>query len=139
MVLMIFLGTRRRPFWAAFLLSFGFARAVSAAPEPFSPPRFPEPTFPAKTYNVHDFGVHGTGLTNETAAINEALERCSAQGGGTVVFPAGHYLAASIHLKNNVRLLLGKDAVITGAPTGFDAPEPNAYDKYQDFGHSHFH
>jgi len=66
------------------------------------------------------------------------LERCSAQGGGTVVFPAGHYLAASIHLKNNVRLLLGKDAVITGAPTGFDAPEPNAYDKYQDFGHSHF-
>ncbi|HEV8421964.1 MAG TPA: glycosyl hydrolase family 28 protein, partial [Chthoniobacterales bacterium] len=58
---------------------------------------------------------------------------------GNVVFPSGRYLAASIHLLSNVRLALDKDAVITGAKNGYDSPEPNAFEKYQDFGHSHFH
>lgn len=35
--------------------------------------------------------------------------------------------------------MLDKDAVITGANSGYDPPEPNAFEKYQDFGHSHFH
>ncbi len=72
-------------------------------------------------------------------AINEAIEKCNATGGGDVIFPAGTYLAASIHLKSNVRFLLDTDAVITGAQSGYDSPEPNPFDKYQDFGHSHFH
>jgi len=58
---------------------------------------------------------------------------------GDIVFPAGTYVAASIHLKSNIRFMLDKDAVITGADHGYDAPEPNAFDKYQDYGHSHFH
>jgi hypothetical protein len=106
---------------------------------PFTPPKFPLPVFKATKFNVRDFGAAGDGLTNDTPSINGAIEKCSSTGGGDVVFPAGNYLAASIHLKSNVRLLLDKDAIITGDKTGYDAPEPNPFDKYQDYGHSHFH
>ena len=99
-----------------------------------------KPTFADKTYNVMDFGATGKGEANDTPAIDKAIEKCSAEGGGDLKFPAGTYLAASIHLKSNVRFVLDKDAIIMGAKTGYDPPEPNEqYDKYQDFGHSHFH
>ena len=114
------------------------ARAAQSL-APFTPPEIPQPSFPAKSWSVSDFGARGDGSTNETPAINQAIDKCHAEGGGTVSFPAGKYLAASIHLKSNVRLLLDKDAVIVGAPTGFDAPEPTEFGKFQDFGHSHFH
>jgi polygalacturonase len=104
-----------------------------------TPPDFPLPKFGPAKVTVRDFGAKADGVTNDTAAINEAIEKCNATGGGDVIFPAGTYLAASIHLKSNVRFLLDTDAVITGAPRGYDPPEPNPSDKYQDFGHSHFH
>ena len=88
---------------------------------------------------MRDFGATGNGRDNDTAAINRAIAKCSAEGGGDVTFPAGTYLGASIHLQSNVRLVLDKNAIITGAQRGYDPPEPNEFEKYQDFGHSHFH
>ena len=112
--------------------------AVGNAADPFAPPNSQLPKFKAVKFNVRDFGATGNGLTNDTPAINKAIERCNASGGGDVIFPAGIYSAASIHLKSNVRFVLDSDAVITGAASGYDAPEPNEFDKYQDYGHSHF-
>lgn len=106
---------------------------------PCTPPNFPPPQFRAATFNVREFGATGNGRDNDTAAINCAIEKCNANSGGDVVFPRGTYLAASIHLKSNVRLVLDKDAIISGAKNGYDLPEPNEFEKYQDFGHSHFH
>lgn len=121
-------------------VSPSFARADAPAKDPCTPPNFPVPTFDAsKTYEVKDFGATGDGTTNDTPAIDKAIAKCSDGGGGIVHFPAGTYLVASVHLKSNVELLLDKQAVITGAKTGYDSPEPNPYDKYQDRGHSHFH
>src|SRR5437763_5887099 len=97
------------------------------------------PTFSPAEFNVRDFGAHGNGRNNDTASINAAIEKCSSSGGGTVLFPAGVYSAASIHLRSNVRLLLDAEAVIAGAADGYDQPEPNPFDRFQDFGHSHFH
>ncbi len=76
-------------------------------------------------YEVRDFGALGNGTANDTAAINLALAACSAAGGGTVHFPAGTYLAASIHLKSRCRLKLEREATITGDDKGFDPPEKN--------------
>jgi len=109
------------------------------AANPFTPPNFPTPKFPDKTYSVKDFGAVGNGLADDTPAINDAIAKCNAAGGGTVKFPAGKYAAGSIHLKSNVRLLLDNDAVIFGLAGAFEAPEPNEFSKYQDGGHSHFH
>lgn len=109
-----------------------------AAADPFAPPDIQQPTFKAAQFNVRDFGAKGDGVANDTPAINQAIAECNEKGGGDIVFPAGTYSAASIRLKSNVRFMLDKDAVITGHESGYDAPEPNPFDKYQDYGHSHF-
>ena len=120
-------------------LLFNLTLGNSEAANPFNPPNFPLPQFKETKINVKDCGAMGNGTTEDTAAINQAIEKCSTRGGGDVVFPAGKYEAASIHIKSNVRLVLDPEAVITGVKSGCDPSEPNAFDKYQDVGHSHFH
>jgi hypothetical protein len=94
-------------------------------------------------FNIRHFGARGDSATIDTEAINKAIEAASAAGGGTVYFPAGNYLSFSIHLKSNITLFLDNGAYLIGADPekgqgGYDAPEPNAFDMYQDFGHSHW-
>jgi polygalacturonase len=100
----------------------------------------------ADQYDVRTFGAKGDGKSLDTPAINKAIETAAAAGGGTIVFPVGSYLCYSIHLKSNVELYLGPGATIIaadppapGTTGGYDPPEPNAWDKFQDFGHSHWH
>ena len=95
-------------------------------------------------YNVRNFGAKGDSTVIDTDAINKAIEAASAAGGGTVWFPAGKYLSYSIHLKSNITIFLDNGAFLIAANTvegqaGYDAPEPNAFNMYQDFGHSHWH
>src|SRR6266545_3038205 len=90
--------------------------------------------------NIKDFGATGDGTTNDTPAVNAAVVAANTAGGGIVEFPAGRYLAGgSIHLLSNVTFQLDADSVLLGAPAGYDPPEPNPNDAFQDFGHSHFH
>ncbi|MBT29990.1 MAG: glycoside hydrolase [Thalassobius sp.] len=70
------------------------------------------PEFPDKTYLVTDFGAVADGTTDCTEAINNAITKCSEEGGGKVIVPAGKYFSAAIHLKSNVNLHLEKDATI---------------------------
>ena len=114
--------------------------SADAGSDDFAPPQIPLPTFAERSFNVKDFGATGDGQTNDTPALNKAIEKCSAQGGGTIQFPAGKYMVASVHLLSNVQLLLDDQAIIEGRKDGYDLPEPNAgNEKYQDLGHSHFH
>jgi polygalacturonase len=90
------------------------------------------------------FGAKGDGTTLETEAINRALEAAAAAGGGAVLFLAANYLSYSIHLRSNVPLYLGSGATIIAADSpatksnqAYDPAEPNSWDKYQHFGHSH--
>jgi polygalacturonase len=95
--------------------------------------------------DVKAFGATGDGKTLDTVAINKAIDAAAAAGGGTVRFPAGDYLSYSIHLKSHIALHLEPGATIIAADppaagaAGFDLPEPNEWDMFQDFGHSHFH
>ena len=94
-------------------------------------------------YDVKSFGAKGDGKTLDTAAINKTIDAAAAAGGGTVYFPAGSYLSVSIHLKSNITLYLDQGATIVAANTSkeaqYDPPEPNQWEAYQDFGHSHWH
>jgi polygalacturonase len=93
-------------------------------------------------FDVRSFGATGDGKTLDSPAIDRAIEAASKAGGGRVLFPAGTYLSGSIHLLSNITLDLEAGCIILGAPAGthaFDSPEPNAFDMYQDFGHSHWH
>jgi polygalacturonase len=98
------------------------------------------------TLDVKAFGATGDGKTLDTPSINNAIDAAAAAGGGIVRFPAGSYLCYSIHLKSHITLYLDPGATIVaadspavGASGGYDPPEPNAWDKFQDFGHSHWH
>ena len=96
----------------------------------------------AKVYNVRDFGAAGDGVQIDSPAINAAIEAAAAKGGGVIWFPKGVYSSYSIRLKDNITLRLDEGAVIKAAkPTaeqGYDVAEPNEWDMYQDFGHSHW-
>lgn len=96
-------------------------------------------------FDVRAFGATGDGRTLDTRAVNRAIEAAAAAGGGTVEFPAGDYLCHSIRLKSHVTLWLGPGAtIIAAAPPlpgdtdGYDLPEPNEWNQFQDFGHSHW-
>jgi len=95
----------------------------------------------AAVYDVKTYGARGDGKTQDRDAINSAIEAAAAAGGGTVVLGSGIYITGSIHLRSNINLQLERGAVIEASsePTSYDPAEPNAYDKFQDAGHSHFH
>lgn len=94
-------------------------------------------------FNIRDFGAIGDGVAIDTAAINTAIE-AAAVDGGVVMFPAGRYLSFSIRLKSHVTLHLSEGAELIAADPKlhageYDPFEPNPFDLYQDFGHSHWH
>src|SRR5690242_14152670 len=100
-----------------------------------------EPAVAAGTFNIRDYGATGNGSSNDTAAIQKAIDAAAAAGGGTVRVPSGTYKSAnSIHLKSNITIQLDSGSTIVGASgTGYDKPESNPNDSFQDYGHSHFH
>ena len=98
---------------------------------------------PANFYNVLDFGAKGDGKTHDTDAINHAIDAAAEKGGGTVYLPAGQYLSFSIRLKSNITIFLDNGATLIAADPktdkgSYDLPEPNEFDAYQDFGHTHW-
>ena len=100
-------------------------------------------TAPVLFFDVKKFGARGDGKALDSPAINKAIDAAAAAGGGTVLLTAGTYRSFSIRLKSNVALYLDQGATILAAsPTDgdgkYDAPEPNPWDQYQDFGHSHW-
>ncbi|HEX4725807.1 MAG TPA: glycosyl hydrolase family 28 protein [Pseudonocardiaceae bacterium] len=97
---------------------------------------------PATTpvFNVRTFGAKGDGSNNDAPAVNKAIAAANSAGGGIVEFPSGTYEAGgSIHMMSNVTIQLDSGSTLAGASSGYDAPESNPNDKFQDFGHSHFH
>lgn len=96
----------------------------------------------ASVFNVRSFGATGDGKTLDSPAINKAIEACAEAGGGTVLVPAGTYLSGSIHLTNNIHLVIDAGATILGAPQkmqAYDFTEPYSLGGYQDGGHCYFH
>ncbi len=93
-------------------------------------------------YDARKFGARGDGKHLDSPAINKAIAKAAAAGGGTVLLPAGTYLCGSIHLRSNIHLQIDAGATILGAPQkmkAYDAEEYFAGPAYQDGGHSYFH
>ncbi len=73
-------------------------------------------------FNIIDFGAVPDGSKLCTDSFREAINACSAVGGGTVYIPSGVYLTGSIQLKGNVSLYLDTGARILFSPNKDDYP-----------------
>ena len=74
-------------------------------------------SFAQTIYDVTAAGAVGDGKTDDAKAIQLTIDRCSAEGGGRVLFPRNHtFLAGPIELKSNVELHLEATATLKANP-----------------------
>lgn len=81
-------------------------------------------------YNIADYGAVSDGATVNTAAIQRAVDSCSAHGGGRIVVPAGKFVTGSVRLFSNMEFCIEAGATLIGSPENRD------YLHQKDFGFS---
>ena len=74
---------------------------------------------------ISDFGAVADAATVNTKAIQAAIDKCAASGGGVVVVPKGTFLSGAIFLKQGVNLAVEKDGVLKGTTNIDDYPVIN--------------
>ncbi len=68
-------------------------------------------------YDITRYGAVGDGVTNDAAAIQQAIDRCTAEGGGVVLVPRGRtFVCGPVQLKSNVELHVEATAVLKAHP-----------------------
>ncbi len=65
--------------------------------------------------NIMDLGAIPDGKTLNTNIIQQAIDSCSAKGGGKVFIPKGRFLTGSIELKTGVKLHITEGGVLLGS------------------------
>jgi len=65
-------------------------------------------------HNISDFGAQPDGTTPCTTPIQQAIERCAAEG-GCVYFPSGTFLSGPVRLRSGVTILLDEGATWLGS------------------------
>ncbi len=97
--------------------NIGLARHLkpSAHPEKmeYELPKVYQPDFKRDTFNIIAYGAKPDGVTLTTAAINNAINACVKNGGGTVMIPAGLWLSGPIVLQSNVNLYAARGALVS--------------------------
>lgn len=76
-----------------------------------------------QVYDVTNYGAVGDGSTMNTTAIQEAVDSCYANGGGTVLVPSGTFLTGTIILKDNVMLEIANGAELKASTSPNDYPQ----------------
>jgi polygalacturonase len=76
----------------------------------------------ALTINMRDYGAAGDGLQLDTKAIQTAIDKCAASGGGTVLLADGRFLSGTIYLRSHVTLRFEAGATLLGSTNVADYP-----------------
>lgn len=83
-----------------------------------NPAVVPLPTIGAGMFAVGTYGAVGDGKTDDTKALQAALDAAKSAGGGTVVVPAGTFLSGPIVVGSSTRLELSAGAELEMLPMG---------------------
>lgn len=73
---------------------------------------------PERSFDVTDFGAKGDAMTDDTEAIQRAVDTAAGQGGGIVVIPGDgsfygkRYIVTNILLRSNIELKIEEGAVL---------------------------
>lgn len=84
-----------------------------------------------ETCNVKNYGAAGDGSTNDTAAIQKAIDYCAEQGGGTVLLEKGQYVSGTLRLRSNVHLEIGVSAKLLASRDIRDYREDVHHNRYR--------
>jgi polygalacturonase len=93
---------------------------------PSNPATVPLPVIGPQSFSVTAYGAKGDGTTDDTAALQAALDAAGAAGGGTVAVPAGTFLSGPIVLHNATRLDLAAGSILEMLPMS-RYPNQNAF------------
>ncbi|MEK7707244.1 MAG: glycosyl hydrolase family 28 protein [Verrucomicrobiota bacterium] len=74
------------------------------------------------TVNARDCGAAADGLQLDTKAIQTAIDKCAASGGGTVLLEGGRFLSGTIYLRSHVTLRIEAGATLLGSTNVSDYP-----------------
>jgi polygalacturonase len=74
------------------------------------------PSFPDKIFSVKEFGAAGDNGSDNTTAIQKAIDAANNAGGGKVIVPAGVYLCGPIQFYSNLNLQLDSGAILKFLP-----------------------
>ncbi len=109
---------------AASLGNFGLAQTAKPAKAPTNGTHATAEAHagPKVTINVKDLGATGDGKTKDTLALQLAIDRCAALGGGEVVVPAGDYATGGLALRSDVTLRIEDGASLLGSGDMADYP-----------------
>jgi polygalacturonase len=90
-------------------------------------PQITQPVFKTDTFNIIKYGAKSDGIFLNTQSINNAINACSADGGGVVNIPKGFWLTGPLVLKSNVNLHLDQSALLqfTGDKSKYPLVEGN--------------
>ena len=70
-----------------------------------------------KDQSIIKYGALADGITNNALAIQQAIDKVSAAGGGRVIIPPGNYMTGAIFLKSRVDLHIQLGATLLGPTT----------------------
>lgn len=77
---------------------------------------------PQPVFDVRDYGAAGDGTTNDTAAIQRAIDAAKGSG-GSVVLEGGTFLSGGLTLGSDMTFYIASSAVLLGSPNAADYPE----------------
>ena len=68
-----------------------------------------------KVYDVYNYGAKGDGITNDTRAIQVAINDCRGTG-GTVLLKKGTFLSSSLEMASDMTFYIDSTAILLGVP-----------------------